>query len=141
MIPVSPSPPAIPALNNRSVSGRRRGFTLLEILVALAVIAIALAAIVGETVQRLGNAARLTDRTLAHWVAMNQVTAQQLSTSWPAVGVTTGSVELANREWFWSLKISATEDADVRRIDVEVRPFKSDENPMSSAIAYLERPL
>ena len=141
MITISPSPPAIPALDSRSVGGRRRGFTLLEILVALAVIAIALAAIVGETVQRLGNAARLTDRTLAHWVAMNQVTTQQLSTSWPAVGVTTGSVELANREWFWSLKISATEDADVRRIDVEVRPFKSDENPMSTAIAYLERPL
>jgi general secretion pathway protein I len=141
MITISPPPPAIPALDSRSVGGRRRGFTLLEILVALAVIAIALAAIVGETVQRLGNAARLTDRTLAHWVAMNQVTTQQLSTSWPAVGVTTGSVELANREWFWSLKISATEDADVRRIDVEVRPFKSDENPMSTAIAYLERPL
>jgi general secretion pathway protein I len=142
MIPVSPSPPDILTHGRRPVSGRRHGFTLLEILVALAVIAIALAAIVGETVQRLSNTARLTDRTLAHWVAMNQVTAQQLSTtSWPAVGVTTGSIELANREWFWTLKVSATEDADVRRLDVEVRPFKSDENPMSAAIAYLERPL
>ncbi|MCC6301955.1 MAG: type II secretion system minor pseudopilin GspI [Gammaproteobacteria bacterium] len=119
---------------------RARGFTLLEILVALAVIAIALAAIVGETVQRLGNAARLTDRTLAHWVAMNRITEQQLSNEWPAVGITTGSAELADREWFWTLKVSGTEDADVRRLDLEVRADKGAERPDSTAIAYLEHP-
>lgn len=124
------------------LSGRSRpyGFTLLEILVALAVIAIALAAIVGETVQRLGNAARLTDRTLAHWVAMNRITEQQLSQEWPTVGITTGAAELADREWFWTLKVSSTEDADVRRLDIEVRADKAAERPDSTAIAYLERP-
>ena len=96
------------------LSRRRRpgaGFTLLEILVALAVIAIALAAIVGETSQRISSAARLTDRTLAHWVAMNQITTAQLSTAWPAVGNTNDSVEMAGREWFWTLKVSSTDDA------------------------------
>jgi len=121
-------------------AGRRRGFTLIEILVALAVIAIALAAIVGETAVRLGSAARLTDRTLAHWVAMNRITEQQLSTEWPAAGVTTGTIDLAGREWIWSLKVSITEDADVRRMDVEVRADKEEETPRASAIAYLERP-
>jgi general secretion pathway protein I len=116
------------------------GFTLLEILIALAVIAIALAAIVGETAQRLGSAARLTDRTLAHWVAMNQIVTQQLSTTWPAVGSTSDSTEMAGREWFWTLKVSITDDADVRRLDVEVRAKKGDEQPLSTAIAYLERP-
>jgi general secretion pathway protein I len=116
------------------------GFTLLEILIALAVIAIALAAIVGETAQRLGSAARLTDRTLAHWVAMNQIVTQQLSTVWPAVGSTSDSTEMAGREWFWTLKVSITDDADVRRLDVEVRAKKGDEQPLSTAIAYLERP-
>lgn len=116
------------------------GFTLLEILIALAVIAIALAAIVGETAQRLGSAARLTDRTLAHWVAMNQIVTQQLSTAWPAVGSTSDSTEMAGREWFWTLKVSSTDDADVRRLDVEVRAKKGDEQPLSTAIAYLERP-
>lgn len=124
----------------RRAALRRRGFTLLEILVALAVIAIALAAIVGETAQRLGTAARLTDRTLAHWVAMNQVAEQQLSAEWPAAGVTTGTVDLAGREWYWSRKVSITEDADVRRLDVEVRAARDEEPPRASVIAYLERP-
>ena len=129
-------PPATPP----SISGARHGFTLLEILVALAVIAIALAAIVGETALRLGSAARLTDHTLAHWVAMNRIAEQQLSADWPAAGITTGSEELAGREWYWSVKVSITEDADVRRLDVEVRSRKEEEAPSASAIAYLERP-
>ena len=119
---------------------RPQGFTLIEILVALAVIAIALAAIVGETAQALKNAARLNDHTLAHWVAMNRITEQQLSPDWPTVGITTGSAELADREWFWTLKVSSTEDADIRRLDIEVRAGKDAERPDSSAIAYLERP-
>lgn len=140
MIPAAPLPPVTPTAGRRVGGGRPHGFTLLEVLVALAVIAIALAAIVGETVQRLGNAARLTDRTLAHWVAMNQITEQQLRTDWPAAGVTTGTVDLAGREWFWTLKVSITEDADVRRLDVEVRADKAEEKPRTSVIAYLERP-
>ncbi|MCC6209095.1 MAG: type II secretion system minor pseudopilin GspI [Gammaproteobacteria bacterium] len=119
---------------------RPRAFTLIEILVALAVIAIALAAIVGETAQRLHNARRLIDHTLAHWVAMNRITEQQLSSSWPAVGITTGSAEQADREWFWTLKVSSTEDADIRRLDIEVRAEKESERPDSTVIAYLERP-
>lgn len=139
MIPAA-SPPSPAAAGRRTGTGCRRGFTLLEILVALAVIAIALAAIVSETALRLGSAARLTDHTLAHWVAMNRITEQQLSPNWPAAGVTTGTVELAGREWFWSVKVSITEDADVRRLDVEVRAHKGEESPRASAIAYLERP-
>ncbi|MBK9131948.1 MAG: type II secretion system minor pseudopilin GspI [Gammaproteobacteria bacterium] len=138
-LPHPHSPAQHPA--RHTVGGTRaRGFTLIEILVALAVIAIALAAIVGETAQSLNNAARLIDHTLAHWVAMNRITEQQLSPSWPAVGITTGSAELADREWFWTLKVSSTEDADVRRLDIEVRAEKDAERPDSTAIAYLERP-
>ncbi|MGE0370289.1 MAG: type II secretion system minor pseudopilin GspI [Gammaproteobacteria bacterium] len=140
MITAAAQPPAISSGRHPADGARPCGFTLLEILVALAVIAIALAAIVGETVHHLGNAARLNDRTLSHWVAMNRITEQQLSTTWPAVGVTTGTSDMAGREWFWTLKVSSTEDDGVRRLDVEVRAEKGEERPRSTAIAYLERP-
>lgn len=140
MMPPHPYAPAKHPARRTAAGARTRGFTLIEILVALAVIAIALAAIVGETAHSLNNAARLIDHTLAHWVAMNRITEQQLSPSWPAVGITTGSAELADREWFWTLKVSSTEDADIRRLDIEVRAKKDAERPDSTAIAYLERP-
>lgn len=140
MMPPLPYAPANHPARRTAAGVRARGFTLIEVLVALAVIAIALAAIVGETAHSLNNAARLIDHTLAHWVAMNRITEQQLSPSWPAVGITNGSAELADREWFWTLKVSSTDDADVRRLDIEVRAEKDAERPDSTAIAYLERP-
>lgn len=122
--------------------GRARtgGFTLIEILVAMAVIAVALTAVVAESSQHLGNAARLQERTLAHWVAMNRVAEAQLSDTWPAIGTTTGRALMSDREWFWTLSVSETADEDVRRIDVEVRRDREARRPLASVIAYLGRP-
>ncbi len=116
------------------------GFTLIEILVALAIVAIALAAVVAETSHYVYSTSRLQDRTLAHWVAVNRIVEQQLSTVWPATGATNGTVELGGREWAWTMRITDTPDDSIRRIDVEVRTDRSSERIEASAIAYLERP-
>lgn len=116
------------------------GFTLIEILVALAIVAIALGALVVEGSHYVAGAARMQDRTLAHWVAMNRVAEQQLAGTWPSAGTSNGTVELAGREWAWTLRISETPDENVRRIDVEVRADRAGERVDATAIAYLERP-
>jgi general secretion pathway protein I len=118
----------------------RDGFTLLEILVALAIIAIALTAVVVETGQHVNSTIHMRDRTLAHWVAMNRVTEQLAAEQWPSVGISNGVAEMADREWFWSMTISSTPDSDIRRIDVEVRADRDRDNPNASVIAYLPRP-
>lgn len=115
------------------------GFTLIEILVALVVVAVALGAIVTETGNYVGNAAHIRDRTIAHWVAMNQVAEQHIASEWPSTGNTHGTALMAEREWFWEMTVSDTEDADVRRIDVEVRAARDAEDPAASAIAYVGR--
>jgi len=117
-----------------------RGFTLIEVMVALVVAAIALSAIVTEVARDLDNAVKLRDRTFAHWVAMNKVAELQAGRHWPTAGETKGDAEMADQDWYWLLKVIETDDKDVRRIDVEVRQQRDDATPRASLIAYLGRP-
>lgn len=119
---------------------RARGFTLLEILVALAVIAVALAAALKASGEGASNAAHLRDRTLAHWVAMNTVTELQIARSWPALGRTTGAARMAGKEWFWAVTTAATPDDAVRRLDVEVRATERDGPALGAVTAYVGNP-
>ena len=130
-------------INTRLTSERRKssGFTLLEILVALAVVAIALSAIVNEVSNNVKNAAHLRDRTLAHWVAMNKIAEWHTGGDWPSPGESHGDVQMAEQEWRWSIKVTNTDDEDIRRMDVEVRGDPKAANPDASLIAYVGRPM
>lgn len=119
----------------------KKGFTLLEILVALAVLALALSAIVVESSNNIRNAATLRDKTLAHWVAMNKIAEIQINEDWPSTGNKKGEAEMADREWFWQYKITKTMDDDVRRMDVEVRVDPDKENPLATAVAFIGQPM
>jgi len=120
---------------------KQHGFTLIEVMVALVVVAIALSAIVSEVAQGLDNAVTLRERTFAHWVAMNKVAELQASHAWPAPGETKGEAEMADQEWYWSLKVIVTDDKQVRRIDVEVRRERDDDVSQAKLIAYLGQPV
>lgn len=121
-------------------SGRQGGFTLLEILVALAIVAVALGAIISEVGRHVYNTAQLRDRTIAHWVAMNLVAEQQINNQWPSVSSRKGETTMAGQEWFWTLTVSETADDRVRRLDVTVDISKDSDTPLSSLVAYLGRP-
>lgn len=124
-----------------SVTTHNNGFTLLEILVALAILAIALAAIVTEVNLDIRNATYLREKTLAHWVAMNKVTEWHVSGDWPSPGSSHGDMLMAEHEWAWQLTVSTTEDENVRRMDVEVRADENEEKPTTTVIAYIGRPM
>lgn len=120
---------------------RQAGFTLLEILVALAVLAMGLGAVIVTASQSTDNITYMKDKTLAHWVAMNKMTELQLEKNWPGVGIKTGDYEMADRDWRWEAKISDTEDQDVRRIDLNVYSAQEREQSLAYVMGYLGRPL
>ncbi len=106
-------------------SAHTRGFTLIEVLVALAVLAIALAAVVRTMGQSIDLAADLRERTLALWVAQERAALLQLAKAWPDLATAKGTAEMGGREWEWQEKTSSTEVAAMRRVDIEVRAPRS----------------
>jgi len=116
------------------------GFTLIEVVIALAVLAISMGAVIGAITHHVNSVAYLRDRTLAHWVAMNKIAEMQLSDSFPKTSESSGSTVMADAEWRWTLTVSETPDQDVRRLDVAVGHEGEDKNPLAKMIAYLGRP-
>ncbi len=119
---------------------RMRGFTLLEVMVALAVIAIGLGAVITEASRNISNATLLEAKTLAHWVATNKVVEMQVTKAWPRAGEELGDVEMAGRDWYWTVITIDTPDERVKRIDVAVRTDSGSEKPVVKVIAYLGEP-
>lgn len=119
---------------------RCRGFTLLEVLVALAVLAITLGALIKGGSEVATNGAYLRDKTLAQWVARNRVAELQLETQWPETGSREGREEMAGREWFWRSAVSETFDEDVRRLEVGVYADERREELLDRVVAFLPRP-
>lgn len=113
----------------------------MEILVALTILAIALAAVITLASNQALNTTHLRDKTLAHWVAMNKITELQLSDEWPAKGEKEGKEQMGLHEWYWVRTITETPDERVRQVDIAVYLDKQDERPVTNLISFLSQPL
>lgn len=128
-------------MNIGTMCMRMRGFTLVEVLVALAVVAVAMSALIKVASENAANANYLRERTIAHWVAMDKATELQVMRAWPGVGQSDGSVFQAGREWRWDLQVASTADEDLRRLDITVRRAEDRRAaPLAQLSAFLGRP-
>lgn len=105
--------------------GATQGFTLVEVLVALAIVTLGMAAVLGALSASADSVSYLRERTFAQWIALNRISEQRLQTRPPEKGTSSGSVEFAGRNWQWRQEVLQLAVDGVVRIDVHVRPADS----------------
>lgn len=120
-----------------------RGFTLLEVLVALVVLAVAMGALIKAGTEHARNTAYLQERTLAGWVADNLIADYEAGLRRIETGSERVQARLANREWEAQIEITnrvfeaPLELPAVRRIEVRVWPAEGDpDHPLARATGY-----
>lgn len=104
---------------------RGRGFTLVEILVALVIVAVGMGAVLAALSSAAGSTAHLRDKTFAQWIALNRIAEVRLEGRVPSKGKSTGDVEYAGRRWRWEQEVLELEVPGIVRLDVRVQPADS----------------
>ncbi|HZR37022.1 MAG TPA: type II secretion system minor pseudopilin GspI [Nevskia sp.] len=97
-----------------------RGFTLLEVLVAVAVLALAMTAIISGGSNAARAAAGMREKTLALWVAHNRLAEIDLAPVWPQLGTSSDDVKMGGEDWTWHVEVIGTQDPTLRRINIRV---------------------
>ena len=108
-------------------SERNAGFTLIEVMVALAIAGLSLAAVAASVSQMADAGFAMQERTYASWIAQNTITELRLTNEIPEVSSTTGEVLFASLEWDWRATVSETGVENLFRVDVEVSYAGSDD--------------
>lgn len=107
-------------MKNRQLPNNSHGFTLIEVLLALAIISIALTALLKVTSQNVENTKRLKDKAISHWVAMQGVAMVQLDMIElnPSIEATEATT-LFNSKCYWRVQTSPTPNKHVQLITIK----------------------
>jgi len=108
------------------------GFTLIEVMVALTIIAIALGALLNTSGTQANSATYLKQKTIAHWVALNELSRIRISGEFPDIGNKKDSSTMANHEWHWIRTTKKTEDNNTRQISIKVYSDKDHKYSLTS---------
>ncbi|GKV89554.1 MULTISPECIES: type II secretion system minor pseudopilin GspI [Pectobacterium] len=103
---------------------RQKGMTLVEVLVALSVFALAGIAVLQTTARQASSLSRLEEKTFAGWVAENQQVQLRLEQRWPEASWVRGETQFAGQRWHWRWQGVETGDPQTKALDVEVRRNK-----------------
>jgi general secretion pathway protein I len=101
---------------------RHRGFTLLEVLVALAIVAMSVGALLGTITSSASNIIYLKEKTLAEWVALNRLTEVRIDQNMPGKGARTGNAVMGGQRWEWKEEVIELPIKGLFRIEVRAHP-------------------
>lgn len=114
-----------------------RGFTLLEVMLAMGVFAVAGIALLGVSDNNYRHISHLEEKMFANWVASNQLVNASLSDTWPPKNNQKGEEEMAGRKWYWLQKVLKTDNKEMQAIVMEVRLEQDAELAIASLMTYV----
>ncbi len=121
----------------RRIGRNIAGFTLIEMLVALAILAIALAAVQRAVSGSLDNAFELKQRLLAGWVAENRLAELRALRTLPPTGETRGEESQAGIRFHWQSQVSTTPNPYVERVEIRVGASADNPHALAILVGYL----
>ena len=117
-----------------------RGFTLLEMLVALTVLAIALLAALRASSAGVQNTTDIRNRLLAGWVAQNRLAEHLARRDWLPIGVVRGDESQAGMRFGWEEKIVGTPNYQFRRIEIRVFAEQQPDQALATLSGFVVKP-
>lgn len=118
----------------------QHGFTLFEVLVALAIISIALLAAMRAASQATTNVGELRAHLLAGWVAQNLLVEQRARGDWPSTGILRGTQSQAGIEFAWREDVIGTPNSAFRRVDIFVSVAPEESRSLAHLTGFLVSP-
>ena len=117
-----------------------RGFTLIKVLVAMAILAMSMFALMQTAASQSRNITTLRDRAIAEWVAANKLAELQALQSWGSTEKKTGETTMANVTWYWQAEFFEVNDDDLRRVEISIRRQPDSKNPLYRLPGFLASP-
>jgi general secretion pathway protein I len=119
---------------------RSSGFTLIEVMIALVIVALGMMGI-SKAINDYTVAATYVERkTLASWIATNKLTELSIAPTWPTVGDYDEDVEFAGQQWRCEIVVEETPVTNLHRVDVSVRLLTDPERVVHKVSALIEPP-
>jgi general secretion pathway protein I len=104
------------------MNASRRGFTLMEVLIALVIVTLAVSALLGTVTSSGSNVSYLRDKTLAEWVALNRLTEIRIAQQMPDKGRRVGETDMAGMHWQWEEEVTELPVKGMFRVEIRARP-------------------
>lgn len=119
------------------------GFTLLEIMIALAVFAIVAAALVKNAALTVTQTRTIEEKSIAYWVAENQLAQLRAkprsAENFPQTGSNKSTASMAGRDWTVTINVDSTDNKDIHRVKVSVALPSAPDRQVASLVGFFGR--